>query len=109
MVTHFRNLGKSNIEYILGWVGTARQQGSCQSCAAFATAAAAEICLAKAGAKLSSLDISEQWLLDCAYKPPNISGCKGAGPDGYGNWLAKNAKTGVVHENSYPYVQKRVK
>ena len=65
-----------------------KNQGSCGSCAAFATTAAVEICLAKAGASLTNLDIAEQQLVDCAYDGTNAMGCDGATMDAYPNWIA---------------------
>ncbi len=49
-----------------GWVTPVKYQGSCGSCAAFATASVIETCLLKAGDQ-NAEDISEQYLLDCGY------------------------------------------
>ena len=52
----------------LGWMTSVKYQDSCGSCTAFATNAAAETALIKAGADLASMDLSEQWPLNCAYR-----------------------------------------
>ena len=59
-----------------GWVTPVKNQQSCGSCAAFAGIGAAEICMRKAGAPSSGLDLSEQHLVDC--KPAGANGCNGA-------------------------------
>ena len=60
-----------NFTYILGFVSPVRNQGGCGSCAAFAAVGAAESSLLKAGAAASTLDLAEQWLVDC--KPDNYN------------------------------------
>ena len=45
----------------------AKNQGNCGSCAAFASGGLHETCMAKAGASLNGLDLSEQYLVDCGY------------------------------------------
>ena len=50
-----------------GWVTEAKSQGNCGSCAAFAATGLHETCMAKAGAPIRSLDLSEQYLVDCGY------------------------------------------
>merc|ERR1712018_143580 len=84
-----------------GWVTPIRDQGSCGSCAAFATGGAMEICLARAGAPTSGLNIAEQQLLDCAYGKGGANGCNGAQLSSYPNFIAGKQ---VNHENSYPYM-----
>merc|ERR1712111_243301 len=71
-----------------GLVTDARSQGSCGSCAAFMTGGALEICLAKAGASLTDLNVSEQQLVDCAYDGSTALGCDGAYPSAYPNYIA---------------------
>ena len=44
-----------------------KNQGNCGSCAAFAATGLHETCMAKAGAPLKGLDLSEQYLVDCGY------------------------------------------
>jgi len=52
------------------------------------------------GGKLSTLDISEQHLIDCAYGK-GASGCNGASPEAYPKWVV-NKK--LLHETTYGYV-----
>ena len=52
---------------ILGHVTVPKNQGNCGSCAAFAATGLHETCMAKAGAPLKGLDLSEQYLVDCGY------------------------------------------
>ena len=47
-----------------------------------------EICLAKAGASLTDLNVSEQQLVDCAYDGSTALGCDGAYPSAYPNYIA---------------------
>ena len=47
-----------------------------------------EICLAKAGASLTNLDIAEQQLVDCAYDGNSAMGCNGATMAVYPNFIA---------------------
>ena len=50
-----------------GWVTKVKDQGNCGACAAFAAHGLHETCMAKAGAPIRSLDLSEQYLVDCGY------------------------------------------
>jgi len=84
-----------------GLVTDARSQGSCGSCAAFMTGGAMEICLAKAGASLTDLNVSEQQLVDCAYDGSTALGCDGAYPSAYPNYIAGKSYN---HENNYAYL-----
>ena len=78
---------------LLGFVTKAKNQGGCGSCAAFAAMGSFETCMLKAGASKEDTDLSEQWLLDCAYrfgqvKPVYVmDGCKGAWPQYYAEWF----------------------
>ena len=51
--------------FLLGWISSVKGQ-NCGSCVAFATMGALEATLIKAGADPDSVDLSEQWLLDCS-------------------------------------------
>jgi len=82
-----------------GWVTSVQDQEGCGSCAAFAAIAAAESSLLKAGADPSTLDLSEQWLLDC--KPEFAEGCAGARLRAYPEYLAKTGN--LMHEKDRPY------
>ena len=75
-----------------------KSQQSCGSCTAFATSAAAEAALIKAGADLNSMDLSEQWLLNCS---PYGGGCNGAMPWAYFKWLPTQGV--LMHEKDYLY------
>ena len=92
---------------LLGWVTPAKAQGSCQSCCAFAAGAAAEICLVKSGATLATMNLSEQWMMNCGYNPPGIKGCKGAGSPDYFKYLI-SVKPSLVHENTLGYLAMNV-
>ena len=71
---------------------------SCSSCTAFATIGAAEAALIKAGADPESMDLSEQWLLNCS---PYGSGCDGAWPTDYAKWIPTQGV--LMLEDDYPY------
>ena len=75
-----------------------KYQDSCGSCTAFATNAAAETALIKAGADWNSMDLSEQWLLNCS---PYGRGCGGAWPEDYAKWLPTRGV--LMHEKDYMY------
>ena len=78
-----------------------KNQGSCGSCAAFATTAAVEICLAKAGASLTNLDIAEQQLVDCAYDGNSAMGCNGATMAVYPNFIAGKVPSSICDLMEY--------
>ena len=73
---------------LLGWITSVKNQKSCGSCSAFASAAMHETCLIKVGAPSKNMDLSEQQLLDCAYDNKNAFGCDGAFIRAYPKWLA---------------------
>ena len=87
--------------FFSGLVTPVKNQGSCGSCAAFATGAAMEICLMKAGATLQGLDISEQQLIDCGYDNVYAGGCQGARSDAYAKYIVGKE---INHEHDYPYM-----
>ena len=82
----------------LGWITPAKDQLVCGSCVAFAINAAAEAAMIKAGAAFDSMDLSEQWLLDCS---PDGLDCDGAFPKTYPMWLPTPGV--LMHEDDYPY------
>ena len=82
----------------LGWVTPVKHQLSCGSCNIMATMAAAETALIKAGADLASMDLSEQWPLNCAYP---FSGCAGGDAKEIANFLV--SKGIVIKESDLPY------
>ena len=86
-----------------GWVTKARSQDNCGSCAAFAAHGLHEVCMAKAGAPNTNLDLSEQHIIDCAYGYKRINGCHGALPWYYTEWF-KNQGGMSLHEGDYPYL-----
>jgi cathepsin L len=93
-----------------GLVTSVKDQMSCGSCAAFATTAAHETCMLKAGARFNGLDLSEQYLIDCGYNPNNcMSGCNGACPSKYINFFATTLQGQSVHEVDYPYLDRSPK
>jgi len=85
------------------WVTEAKNQGNCGSCAAFAAGGLHETCMAKAGAPLNGLDLSEQYLVDCAYDGNYANGCNGAAPHKYPEWFAADGGASP-HEGTYPYL-----
>jgi len=86
-----------------GWISPVKNQGGCGSCVAFATMGAAEAALIKAGADYDSVDLSEQWLLDC--RKANRQ-CPGVGTSRYGNKVLKEQDV-LMHEDDYPYTRKK--
>ena len=75
-----------------------KDQGNCGSCVAFATVGAIEATLIKVGADPDSLNLSEQWLLDCS---PYGGGCAGSGDNAYSKWIPTRGV--LMHEDDYPY------
>jgi len=86
-----------------GYITSVKHQGSCGSCLAFGTNAALEASLIKAGAKKDGLDISEQYLVDCAFDGQQAGGCDGAVPGIYAKYYNENGNKQVIHEGKYPY------
>jgi C1A family cysteine protease len=88
---------------ILGYVTPVKDQMDCGSCAAFASVATLEICLAKVNAILS--DYAEQEFIDCAYDNDAACGCDGAYFSAYLDWANRSlAKPNLASETEYPYL-----
>lgn len=82
-----------------GVVNAVRDQGQCGSCWAFATTANAESVWAISSGKL--LDLSEEYLVDCATGVGYFNlGCNGGQPDSALKYMINN---GQCTEASYPY------
>lgn len=82
-----------------GVVNSVRDQGQCGSCWAFATTANAESIWAISSGKL--LDLSEEFLVDCATGLGYFNmGCDGGQPDSAFKYMINN---GQCSESSYPY------
>jgi len=102
---------RTNFNWVdYGYVSSVKNQGGCGSCAAFATMGAVESCGAIKTYQLDD-DLSEQYILDCAYGHWYFSihgifpckGCQGASAVSYMDWLRKNNDGHVQEEWSYPY------
>jgi len=89
-----------------GWVTQPKDQGNCGSCVAFAAQGLHEACMIKAGAKLTGMDLSEQYLVDCGFNGDSMNGCNGAHPNAYTKWFASN-KGESPHESDYKYLGKK--
>jgi C1A family cysteine protease len=82
-----------------GVVNQVRDQGQCGSCWAFATTANAESVWAISSGQL--LDLSEEYLVDCATGVGYFNmGCNGGNPDSAFKYMINN---GQCSESSYPY------
>lgn len=82
-----------------GVVNSVRDQGQCGSCWAFATTANAESVWAIYSGQL--LDLSEEFLVDCASGAGYYNmGCNGGNPDSAFKYMINN---GQCSEASYPY------
>jgi C1A family cysteine protease len=82
-----------------GAVNPVRDQGQCGSCWAFATTANAESVWAISSGQL--LDLSEEFLVDCASGAGYFNmGCNGGQPDSAFKYMINN---GQCTESSYPY------
>lgn len=83
----------------MGVVNPVRDQGQCGSCWAFATTANAESAWALSKGQL--LDLSEEYLVDCASGVGYYNmGCNGGNPDSSFKYMINN---GQCFESSYPY------
>ena len=76
-----------------------KNQLSCGSCYIFAAFAAAETALIKAGADLKSMDLSEQWSLNCIYQ--DYGGCAGGMAMNVGKFLISRGI--LIKESDLPY------
>jgi cathepsin L len=90
----------SSIDWkVKGVVNPVRDQGQCGSCWAFATTANAESVWAIHSGEL--LDLSEEFLVDCASGAGYYNmGCNGGNPDSAFKYMINN---GQCSEASYPY------
>merc|ERR1712110_412225 len=86
-----------------GYVTSVKNQGSCGSCVAFASVGLHEAILVKAGASISNMDLSEQYLVDCAYSKSCANGCSGASAQCYTDWFVDNGGLSPT-ETDYPYL-----
>jgi C1A family cysteine protease len=97
--THDNNAPNSLDWTTKGVVNPVRDQGQCGSCWAFATTANAESVWAIAKGQL--LDLSEEFLVDCATGVGYFNmGCNGGQPDSALKYMINN---GQCSEASYPY------
>jgi C1A family cysteine protease len=97
--SHDSNLPDSFDWVSKGFVNPVRDQGQCGSCWAFATTANAESVWAISSGKL--LDLSEEYLVDCATGLGYFNmGCNGGNPDSAFKYMIQN---GQCTEGSYPY------
>jgi C1A family cysteine protease len=101
--SHSDNLPASVDWTTTGKVNPIRDQGQCGSCWAFAATANAETAWAIATNQL--LDLSEQYLVDCATGIGYFNmGCNGGQPDSALKYMIND---GQCSETSYPYTQKQ--
>jgi C1A family cysteine protease len=100
--SHGSNLPDSIDWTTKGVVNSIRDQGQCGSCWAFATTANAESVWAISTGNL--LDLSEEFLVDCASGAGYFNlGCNGGTPDSAFKYMINN---GQCTETSYPYTAK---
>lgn len=82
-----------------GKVSRVKNQGSCGSCWAFSATGVMESASLIKG---SSVDLSEQQLVDCT-RPQGNQGCNGGWPSSALKYVQAN---GITSESAYPYVAK---
>jgi C1A family cysteine protease len=87
----------------IGRVTPAKSQSSCGSCACFSSVSTIESCMHKVTGVLPT-DLSEQHLMDCAYKYKGSAGCEGAWPMNYYDWMHNKHNGGLANEKQYPYI-----
>merc|ERR1711962_253397 len=95
-----------------GMVSSVKSQGQCGSCAAFSVMGAVESCFGIENDDMVD-DLSEQHIIDCAYKhfvnddqgSWGAYGCDGAWPVAYLDWLANGERNQI--EKKYPYTSGR--
>lgn len=83
-----------------GKVTAVKNQGSCGACWTFSATGAIESALIIAGKATTSVDLSEQQLVDCDHATGN-AGCSGGNKDGALLYIKKN---GITTESNYPYL-----
>ena len=79
-----------------GAVTSIKNQGSCGSCWAFAAAAGAESTLILSGKENVTVDLSEQYLVECTYE----SDCSGTY---HMRYVMEEILEGIPREATYPY------
>jgi len=89
-----------------GFVSPVKDQRQCGSCVAFANMALIETCFKKTSGVFG--DYSEQQLLDCGFGQNGADGCDGAPTYAYAKWASTSNKE-LVHESTYPYLNKKPK
>ena len=76
-------------------------QGACMSCAAFSAVDLVETCFGKIG--IQNINLSEQYVMDCAYNGISLTGCAGGNTYQYLNWIIENGGM-LVSRNQIDYV-----
>ena len=106
-----------------------KEQGKCNSCAAFSAAAVVEVCAKKITRK--TFDLSEQQLIECAKRTcnptekkyyaeqkktthipspcGNVKGCNPTSLYFYLDWINATKPLALVAETDYPYLGKKTK
>jgi len=84
-----------------GYVSSVEHQRGCGSCVVFTNIALIEACIARVGDR-SAPDLSEQEALLCAYDGKSATGCSGAMPEAYIDWVVERGGY-MADELSLPY------
>jgi len=120
IVDKLNKIDDSNVPEEFDWVSQGkvtpvRDQAQCGSCAAFAAVAAMESCMMINDLENDNIDLSEQHVLDCAYKykykieigGQNITltnnGCEGGFSQAYFDWMHQDGQL-IQNEEGYSYV-----